>query len=789
MSKVASFRQQMADHNLDPGEIIPDGAVHRFPTWGDSADEVSGAYWHNGNVGWFQDWRTMEKPEVVKGKLTKADQAALNSSFSGTNNKVSRKALETGIRRIWNAGTEPDGHPYLIRKGITAPVEVKQHDGCLVIPVFGVDGELNGLQRIDANGRKRFLAGTRKKGSFFSISGNGTHIACEGLATGVSLHMATGASIVVAFDAGNLVQVAKAVSKKVSSENIIIAGDNDAWKLQEGQPNIGTDTAKKAAQEIGARIMVPEFKSPDGKKTTDFNDLHLIEGLDAVKAQFEAAGERTGLQGDDLRSRLDALAEMDPVDREIERNRISKDFNVRLSFIDKWISDIEKEEKAGGATDIVVEVEPAENPVDGAGLLSAIKMELLKYVILPGGVAESIAAWIVLTYCPDAFRILPLLGIVSPVKRCGKTTLLEILQGLTNKGLTASNISPAAVFRTIEKYLPTLLVDEADTFLKDSDELRGVLNSGHTRSGAYVIRVEGENHEPVKFSTWGPKAVAMIGTLPDTLQDRSVVVSLRRKAPGETVSRIDVDFTIECNELRQACRRWADDNMVNLREIKPNIPTTNNDRLTDNWMPLLAIADVAGGDWPELMRKSMLGMFDGTDDSIGPKLLYDIQDIFRSHPVERIFSDDLVEALKDKKESPWCDWNRGKGLTQNGLARQLKPFDIYSKTMRIGENRRKGYELSSFNDAFKRYIPSMPPISTVTTRQFNNINNIDENQTVTVKKDVTDERQLKLLESFNCHNVTDEKGKAGENKEKETISSVTKRDKFSKESKKISVEI
>ena len=459
-----------------------------------------------------------------------------------------------------------------------------------------------------------------------------------------------------------------------------------------------------------------------------------------------------------LEKEVKAIANMDLLTRDVERNRIAKKYGVRKSVIDQYIKEFTKKEETGGTTEIVTEIEPASESISGDKLLSAIKDELLKYMILPAGIAGPITAWVVLTYCYDAFRILPILGIVSPVKRCGKTNLLEVLQGLVNKGLTASNISPAAVFRTIEKCSPTLLVDEADTFLKDNEELRGVLNSGHTRTTAFVIRVVGENHEPVKFSTWGPKAIAMIGTLPDTLHDRSVVVSLRRKAPDETVSRIDVDFENECNELRQACRRWADDNMDILRTIKPFVPTTNNDRVTDNWTPLLAIADVVGGDWPELMRKSMLGMLDGTDDSIGPKLLYDIQDIFESHPEERIFSDDLIEALTDKKESPWCDWNRGKGLTQNGLARLLKPFSVKSKTMRIGGDRRKGYELSSFKDAFERYIPLIPPVSSVTPCQLNNINGLDINQSVTDKNDVTDEKQHNLLNLNDCHNVTDEKG-------------------------------
>jgi putative DNA primase/helicase len=166
-----------------------------------------------------------------------------------------------------------------------------------------------------------------------------------------------------------------------------------------------------------------------------------------------------------------AIIELDPLTREQERNRISEEYGVRKSVIDEFIKEQTKREKTGGTTEIVTEVEPASESISGDKLLSAIKGELLKYVILPAGAAEPIAAWVVLTYSYGAFRILPMLGIVSPVKRCGETTLLEVLQGLVNKGLTASNISPAAVYRTIEKYSPTLLVDETDTFLKDNNEL------------------------------------------------------------------------------------------------------------------------------------------------------------------------------------------------------------------------------------------------------------------------------------------------------------------------------
>ena len=132
------FRQQMADRGLDAGSIITDGNVHRFPTDGDRSGEKSGAYWHNGTAGWFQDWRTMDKPETTIGKLSEADQAALSGSLSGASSRVPLKVLRANIRRIWDQGIDPTDHPYLKRKGITAPPGVKQVDGYLAVPVFTV---------------------------------------------------------------------------------------------------------------------------------------------------------------------------------------------------------------------------------------------------------------------------------------------------------------------------------------------------------------------------------------------------------------------------------------------------------------------------------------------------------------------------------------------------------------------------------------------------------------------------------------------------------------------------
>jgi len=459
-----------------------------------------------------------------------------------------------------------------------------------------------------------------------------------------------------------------------------------------------------------------------------------------------------------LKKEVMAIIPLDLLAREVEIKRIAKEYDVRKTIIDQYIKEFIKKEQDGGSPEVVTEIEPFEDEVDGAALLDSISVELLKYVILPGPAAIAISAWTVLTYSSDAFRILPILGITSPVKRCGKTTLLEVLQGLTNKGLTASNISPAAVFRTIHKYHPSLLIDEADTFLKDNDELRGVLNSGHTKTTAFVIRVEGEKLEPITFSTWGPKAISMIGSLPETLQDRSVVVKLRRKLPNESTAKLDIDFKADCIDIRRKCQRWANDNLNKLTITRPNMPKINNDRMVDNWMPLFAIAQVAGGDWPDQIKKSMLKMMGGEDDNIGVMLLEDIRDIFNN--TGRIFSSDIVDALKDKLDRPWSDWNRGKGLTQNILGRLLNPFGVKSKNMRINEDLKKGYELDSFKDAFRRYIPypsPAPPVSSVTPLQDYNINSLEVNQSITNKNDVTDGKQGNQLKIPGCYEVTDEK--------------------------------
>jgi putative DNA primase/helicase len=240
----------------------------------------------------------------------------------------------------------------------------------------------------------------------------------------------------------------------------------------------------------------------------------------------------------------------------------------------------------------------------------------------------------------DAFQISPILALLSPEKRCGKTTALSVIRYLVPRGVLSSNISSAAVFRIIDKYQTTLLVDEMDTFIRDNEELRGVINSSHQRNAAFAVRVSGDQLEPQLYSTWAPKVVAMIGKLPGTLSDRSIEVPLKRKLPDEKVKRFRLIRPGMLPDLNRMCIRWANDNLISLRDAATNvsIPDGLHDRAADNWEPLLAIADRAGGEWPERARKAALALSGhgaSEDGSLGVMLLGDIKAIFEQHSTPR----------------------------------------------------------------------------------------------------------------------------------------------------------
>lgn len=392
--------------------------------------------------------------------------------------------------------------------------------------------------------------------------------------------------------------------------------------------------------------------------------------------------------------------------------------------------------------------EPWSDPVDGAALLTEIAQTFRRFVALPNGAADALALWTVYSHAHNCFAVSPRLLISSPEMRCGKTVTLTVLGALVPRPLPSSNISPAALYRTVEKFGPTLLIDEADTFLRRNDEMAGILNSGHTRALAYVmrnvVRATGEDYEPVAFSTWTPMAIACIGTMSPTLEDRSIIVRLRRKMPGETVEPAWSDALGGLEPLKRQAAAWALAASDDLASANPTVPDLGSDRAVDNWRPLVAVADGVGGEWPERGREAAKLLTERRDDSESARvqLLADIRDLFENSGTSRLGSEEIVRALSLMEERPWPEWYHGQPISTRQLAKQLKPFGVTPKVQRFAGETARGYELGDFEDTFARYLPT-GSVTSVTSLQNSRF------PSVTRSADVTHEK-VPI-----CSNVTD----------------------------------
>jgi putative DNA primase/helicase len=361
-------------------------------------------------------------------------------------------------------------------------------------------------------------------------------------------------------------------------------------------------------------------------------------------------------------------------------------------------------------------------------LLDSICEAIARFIICEPETRVAATLWIALTWFIDVVQVAPLAIITAPEKRCGKTQFLDIMGRLSRNPLVASSITPAAVYRVIEAQRPTLLIDEADSFMKDNEELRGVINSGHTRTSAYVIRTVGDDHEPRQFSTWGAKVLCGIGTLPETLMDRAIILELRRKLQNEKVSRLRHAQADMFPTLASKLARFTSDNEHRIKAARPVIPEALNDRAQDNWEPLLAIADCAGGHWPETARKVALKISGGEQESLstGAELLADIKAAFDQDHSMRLGTAKLIERLCADDMAPWVTWNRGKPLSPRQLAKRLAEYDIRVRKLRIDGSPLQGFERSQFEDAWARYLaPLDTPVLSGTPEQVSNFNNLN----------------------------------------------------------------
>ncbi len=359
--------------------------------------------------------------------------------------------------------------------------------------------------------------------------------------------------------------------------------------------------------------------------------------------------------------------------------------------------------------------EPWPEPVEGAGLLADLVEALKRFVVLPVGAAVGLGLWIIHSYTHDAAETSPLMAVTSPTPRAGKTTLFSLLTALARRALPASSVSSSSIYRAIEAMRPTLLIDEADALGRDEGaEFKRIMRSMHTKVTACVIRTDKDTLEVRAWSTWAPVAVALIGDLGGALADRGIEIRMRRRLATEPVERLRMDqIHRDLEPLRRQALRWSIDYTDELRDADPEVPEQLHDRAADCWRPLLAIADAAGGSWPERARRAALalsGIGEPTDDDAGSLLLSDMRTIFNTRGVDQLRTKHLREALIALGEDrPWGEWRRGEPVSPRSIARLLNPYQVRPRDLRTPDGTQKGYRRKDLTDVWERYLPALPP--------------------------------------------------------------------------------
>jgi Protein of unknown function (DUF3631)/RepB DNA-primase from phage plasmid len=403
------------------------------------------------------------------------------------------------------------------------------------------------------------------------------------------------------------------------------------------------------------------------------------------------------------------LARLSRFEYDRRRKQEAKKLGIKLDTLDREVAELRAQNAADKDFLPHWTVEPWDEQVDGAALLDALRAHFKRYVVLPEHADIALALWTSNTWVFESLDIAPYLSITSPTRRCGKTVLMTMLYWLCRRGKKSDSMSKPAIYRSVDTERPTLVLDEVGWVLDPKDERQGILCGGFERNGfVEVCEGEGTSITTRLFSTFCPKAFGLIGQLTATLTDRSIVIPMRRKTPTDKAERLRRRDTEEHAQLRRQCLRWAIDNAEALTRITPPALTVLNDRANDLWEPLLAIADRAGGDWPDRARMAALalsGSGAAGDDTQGVELLADARKAFDASKLLEMTTKTFISAVCDDAERPWASYSKGEPITDRQLAKLLRPFGIVSVTVHPqGAPHAKGYRRVDFEDAWARYV-------------------------------------------------------------------------------------
>lgn len=356
------------------------------------------------------------------------------------------------------------------------------------------------------------------------------------------------------------------------------------------------------------------------------------------------------------------------------------------------------------------------------GILQEVHDQLTRFVVFPT-TAEStfLTLWVAHTHAIEAAYATPYPNIYSPVPRCGKSTLLEVLGCLTARSYGAANITSASLYRLVDAEKPTLLLDEIDAQFQGEPEavaaMRSIINAGYRRGpNSMVIRCEGRNHEPRSFDTFSAKALAGIDDpyrtiIHPTTRDRTVPVRLERKSAADEVEKWRPRSHVPVlQDLGDRLGEALAAHLEALQDARPDVPHQLNDRSQEVLEPLFAIAEAAGGIWPDRLRDAALALaqqHEEDDEPIAIELLAHVRLVFEEQRADRLFSEQVCAELKRQEDWPWIGWGskrRQPGVTPSDVAKLLRPFGIKPLTVRVGGRTQKGYKREQFVDAWSRYL-------------------------------------------------------------------------------------
>ena len=469
---------------------------------------------------------------------------------------------------------------------------------------------------------------------------------------------------------------------------------------------------------------------------------------------------------------IERLANLEPVDYEAVRVEAAVRLKVRTSILDREVNkkrralglETNRDDDGQGRAVKMVDVLPYDETVDGDMLASALAAAVKTYAVLPDSAADAIALWVLHTWLVNSFSISPRLAITSPTKGCGKTTILRLLNQIVRRPKRAGSISPSAMFRAVEKFRPTILLDETEKYLEHGSDLHALLNEGHCKGGT-VLRVLGEKLELREFSVYGAVAFARNGRLPDDLEQRSIIVAMQRRRPDEALAELRDDRANPCSGSPACVRAGPMAHAHEIPDCDPDMGALIN-RDADNWRPLFAISDLIGFDWAARVRDAAAALTPSESYSTGPMLLADIRTVFDAENTDRLASAELCEALAAMETQPWSEWRANKGaspkpITPNQLARLLKPFGVVSDNVRIGSRVPKGYFRHQFEEVWQRYLAAKgvseplhryKPTTAGTSTAF---------QSATDDPDVAFQKCEKPLRPSDCSGVAVQKGGGG----------------------------